>query len=42
MYIITNLYYNTIPKKLARKNNTFKYNIIDNDTRKIRYESSLN
>ena len=33
--------YNSIPKELARVNNTFKYSIIDKDARKIRYESSL-
>lgn len=33
--------YNSIPKELARANNTFKYSIVDKDARKIRYESSL-
>lgn len=33
--------YNSIPKELARVNNTFKYSIVDNNARKIRYESSL-
>ncbi len=33
--------YNSIPKELARKNNYFKYSIVDKDARKIRYESSL-
>lgn len=33
--------YNSIPKELARVNNTFKYSIVDKDARKIRYESSL-
>lgn len=33
--------YNSIPKCLARENNTFKYSIVDKDARKIRYESSL-
>ena len=33
--------YNSIPKQLARENNTFKYSIVDKDARKIRYESSL-
>ncbi len=33
--------YNSIPKELARTNNTFKYSIVDKDARKIRYESSL-
>ena len=33
--------YNSIPKELARENNTFKYSIVDKDARKIRYESSL-
>ncbi len=32
---------NSIPKELARKNNTFKYSIVNKDARKIRYESSL-
>lgn len=33
--------YNSIPKELARVNNTFKYSIVDKDARKVRYESSL-
>lgn len=33
--------YNSIPKELARVNNTFKYSIVDKDARKIRYGSSL-
>lgn len=33
--------YNSIPKELARENNTFKYSIVDKDARKIRYETSL-
>ena len=33
--------YNSIPRELARVNNTFKYSIVDKDARKIRYESSL-
>ena len=33
--------YNSIPKELARENNTFKYSIVDKKARKIRYESSL-
>ena len=33
--------YNSIPKELARVNNSFKYSIVDKDARKIRYESSL-
>ncbi len=33
--------YTSIPKELARVNNTFKYSIVDKDARKIRYESSL-
>ena len=33
--------YNSIPKELARVNNTFKYSIVDKDARKNRYESSL-
>ena len=33
--------YNSIPKELARVNNTFKYSIVDKDARRIRYESSL-
>ena len=33
--------YNSIPKELARVNNTFKYSLVDKDARKIRYESSL-
>ncbi len=34
--------YNSIPKELARVNNTFKYSIVSKDARQIRYESSLN
>lgn len=33
--------YNSIPKELARVNNTFKYSIVDKDARKVRYESSF-
>lgn len=33
--------YNSIPKELARENNTFKYSLISSDARKVRYESSL-
>lgn len=33
--------YNSIPKELARINNTFKYSVVDKDARRIRYESSL-
>ena len=33
--------YNSIPKCLARENNTFKYSIVNKDARRIRYESSL-
>ena len=33
--------YNTIPKELARENNTFKYSIVDESARSERYESSL-
>ena len=33
--------YNSIPKELARVNNTFKYSIVDKDARKVRCESSL-
>ncbi len=33
--------YNSIPKELARENNTFKFSIVDKDARRIRYESSL-
>ena len=33
--------YNSIPKELARVNNTFNYSLVDKDARKIRYESSL-
>ena len=39
--IKNNQIYNSIPKELARVNNTFKYSIVDKDARKIRYESSL-
>lgn len=34
--------YNSIPKELARTNNTFKYSIVSRDARAIRYESSMN
>ncbi len=34
--------YNSIPKELARTNNTFKYSIVTKEARKVRYESSLN
>lgn len=33
--------YNSIPKELARTNNTFKYSIVAKDARRVRYESSL-
>lgn len=33
--------YLSIPKQLARQNNSFKYSIVDKGARKIRYESSL-
>lgn len=33
--------YESIPKELARENNTFKFSLVDKDARKIRYESSL-
>lgn len=33
--------YNSIPKELARTNNTFKYSIVSKDARRVRYESSL-
>jgi len=33
--------YNSIPKELARENNTFMYSLVEKDARKIRYESSL-
>ena len=33
--------YNSIPKELARVNNTFKYSLVNKDARKVRYESSL-
>jgi len=39
--IKNNKIYNSIPKELARENNTFKYSIVDKDARKIRYESSM-
>ena len=39
--IKNNQIYNSIPKELARVNNTFKYSIVDKDARKIRYETSL-
>ena len=39
--IKNNQIYNSIPKELARVNNTFKYSIVDKDARKNRYESSL-
>lgn len=39
--IKNNQIYNSIPKELARVNNTFKYSMVDKDARKIRYESSL-
>ena len=34
--------YNSIPRCLARVNNTFKYSVVEKDARKSRYESSLN
>lgn len=33
--------YNSIPRELARVNNTFKYSIVDKDARRIRYVNSL-
>lgn len=33
--------YNSIPKELARVNNVFKYSLVSESARKIRYESSL-
>lgn len=33
--------YNSIPRELARVNNTFKYSIVDKYARRIRYENSL-
>ena len=33
--------YNSIPKQLARPNNTFKYSIVSKDARKVRFESSV-
>ena len=36
-----NQIYNAIPKELARENNTFKFSIVDESARKIRYKSSL-
>ena len=39
--IKNNQVYNSIPKELARENNTFKYSIVDKDARRTRYESSL-
>lgn len=33
--------YNSMPKQLARPNNTFKYSIVSKDARKIRFESSV-
>lgn len=39
--IKNNKIYNSIPKELARENNTFKYSLIDKDARKVRYESSM-
>ena len=39
--IKNNQIYNSIPKELARVNNTFKYSIVNKDARKVRYESSL-
>ena len=33
--------YNSIPKELARVNNTFKFSLVDESARKSRYESSL-
>ena len=33
--------YNSIPKELARPNNTFKFSIVDKDARKNRYQTSL-
>ncbi|MBR1749170.1 MAG: ATP-binding protein [Bacilli bacterium] len=39
--IKNNQIYNAIPKELARENNTFKFSIVDESARKIRYESSL-
>ena len=39
--IKNNKIYLAIPRQLARENNTFKYSIIDEQARKIRYENSL-
>lgn len=39
--IRNNRIYESIPKELARVNNTFKYSIVDKDARSVRYESSL-
>lgn len=33
--------YNSMPKQLARPNNTFKYSIVSKDARKVRFESSV-
>lgn len=33
--------YNSMPKQLARPNNTFKYSIVSKDARKVRFESSI-
>ena len=39
--IKNNKIYQSIPKELARENNSFKFSLVDKDARKIRYESSL-
>ena len=36
-----NQIYTSIPKELARENNSFKFSLIDKNARKIRYESSI-
>lgn len=33
--------YSSMPKQLARPNNTFKYSIVSKDARKVRFESSV-
>ena len=33
--------YSSMPKQLARPNNTFKYSIVSKDARKVRFESSI-
>lgn len=39
--IKNNKIYLSIPKELARENNTFKYSIVNEQARKIRYENSI-